>query len=211
MKSIRFIIFSIIALNLISSKNLNLSNIFNRRIYRKYFNPNKIIPINLTNESSLEDQKDFEEPYYSHKNNIKKETPKYISFRPIRNIFPIIPKLPKRTKNTGIKGISCHQKLGLKKGSHFMSICVMVGFTSDKQILTAHKWALKNKYINNDNKLNILYDKFVKTISEIFQTNFHNDWKIMKSKAEHFYVVNSKGKEIFNSGGIGYRGYWKKL
>ena len=88
-----------------------------------------------------------------------------------------------------------------------MSICVMSGLTSDKQIKKVHEWALENKYITNDNKLNIPNNELTEKISANFQTKYHNDYKIIKSKNGHFYVENSEGKEIFNSGGIKFRGY----
>ena len=92
-----------------------------------------------------------------------------------------------------------------------MSICVMSGLTSDKQIKKVHEWALENKYITNDNKLKIPNNELIKKISAKFQTNYHNDYKIIESKNGHFYVENSKGKEIFNSDGFGFRGYRKRL
>ena len=203
MKLIGFVIFIFIVLNSISSKYSNPSDIFNlfnlfkKSINRENFIPNKTKPINSDNKSSLED---LEEQYDLNKD---------IFIKGIKPLGPPIRSKYRRTKYTGIKGISCHKDLGLKNGSLFMSICVKVGFTSDKQILAAHKWATKNKYITKDNKIILNNNEFVKKISEIFPTNYHYDYEI-KSKKGHFYVVDSKGNEIFNSGGIRYQGKNKK-
>ena len=215
-----FVIFSIISFNLISSKYSNFSDIIKGSINGKNFNPNKTKPINSTNESSLEDQKDLEESYYSNNSNFKIGIPINKSSRP-----SIIAKQNKRArymfkfgarptgqhitrrKYTGIQGISSHEVLGFKKGSLFMSICVMAGLTSDKQIKKAHEWALENKYITNDNKLNISNNELIDKISANIQTKYHKDWKIVEFETGHFHVVNSEGKEIFNSYGFGFKGY----
>ena len=221
MKLILFVIFSIISFNTISPKFSNFSDIFKRSFYGKNFNPDKTKPINSTNESSLEDQKDLEEPYYSNKGIVKIKNPIHkLSRRSIRKqkFKKVACKGPRhigtayrRMRYTGIKGISSHEVLNFKKGSLFMSICVMSGLTSDKQIKKVHEWALENKYITNDNKLKIPNNELIKKISAKFQTNYHNDYKIIESKNGHFYVENLEGKEIFNSDGFGFRGYRKRL
>ena len=218
MKLILFVIFSIISFNTISSKFSNISDIFKRSAYGKIFNPNKTKIINSTNESNLEDQKDLEKRYYSNKGIFKIKIPIHNSSKLSTRVKASSDKMPKliqtpykRIKYTGIKGISSHEVLNFKKGSLFMSICVMAGLTSDKQIKKAHEWALENKYITNDNKLNIPNNELIKKISAKFQTKAHNNYKIIEYKNGHFYVENSEGKEIFNSDGFGFRGYRKRL
>ena len=158
MKLIIFVIFSIISFNLISSKYSNFSDIIKGSINGKNFNPNKTKPINSTNESSLENQKDLEESYYSNKSSFKIGIPIHKSSRQSIITKPIEeakyngkvggPRTNgdhyKRMKYTGIIGISSHEVLGFKKGSLFMSICVIAGLTSDKQIKEAHEWSLEN-------------------------------------------------------------------
>ena len=114
---------------------------------------------------------------------------------------------PKFTKTgTGIETIDSQKKLGLHSGCNFMACCVIGGLTSNEQILKAHEWALKNKYIRNDNYVNMSPYDFAKKISEEFKTTYHSEWKRGgSSKVHHFWVVDSNGNEIFNSAGLGYK------
>ena len=89
------------------------------------------------------------------------------------------------------------------KGSLFMACCVKGGLTSEKQILNAKEWALKNKDIRNDNELTIPINDLVKKISEQFKTIYHNDWKIKgPSKEGNYMVIDSERKIIFDSNGF---------
>ena len=204
MRLILFAIFNIIALNFISSRNLRPSDIFKGDNCGKNLNQkNKTKPINSKNDYILEDQKDLEK---------KIPTPEIqiISRRaPPVNIFDEIwrPQIFFK-KGTGFEGISYHKDLGLNKGGYFMACCVIGGLVSDTQILNAHEWALKSNYITNDNFVNIPYKDFARKISEKYQTEYHSDWKIKGLVYSKIYwVVDSTGKEIFNSAGLGTRHY----
>ena len=118
---------------------------------------------------------------------------------------------PKFTKTgTGIETIDSQKKLGLHSGCNFMACCVIGGLTSNEQILKAHEWALKNKYIRTDNYVNMSPYDFAKKISEEFKTTYHSEWKRGGSgEVGHFWVVDSNGNEIFNSAGLGYYGHRK--
>ena len=89
-----------------------------------------------------------------------------------------------------------------------MACCVIGGLISDKQILIAHEWALKNNYITNENDVKIPYKDFAKKISEQYKTNYHSDWEIEGlSYSGLYWVKDSTKKEIFNSAGLGTRRY----
>ena len=212
MKLILFAIFNIIAFNFISSRNLRLSDIFKGDNYGKNF---KTKPINSKNHYILKDQKYLEKSYESkYQNDIKN-----IKIPLLKDItkFPIAPlgpptNMPKKIKyikkGTGFERISYHKNLGLKKGSYFMACCVIGGLTSDEQILKAHAWSLKNKYITNDNSVKIPYKDFAKKISEQYKTKYNSDWEIKGLRFSKIYwVINSTKKEIFNSFGLGTRHY----
>ena len=89
-----------------------------------------------------------------------------------------------------------------------MACCVIGGLTTNEQIIKAHEWALQNNFIRNDNYVNLDYNDFAKLVSEQFQTIYHPDWTRDGSDDQgHYWVLDSNGKEIFNSAGLGYHGY----
>jgi len=80
----------------------------------------------------------------------------------------------------------------------FIVCCIKGGLNTTQQILDAYTWALNNNYIEKYNYVNIHYEDFSKKISEKFRTIFHSNWKI-KSKKEHFLIIDSKYKIIFDT------------
>ena len=106
---------------------------------------------------------------------------------------------------TGLKGVSHQMKLkGMREGCLFMAACVIGGLGSDKEIMLARKWSVQNKYIrDSDTYVNMDARVLAQKISKKFKTNYHANWKFKKG-SRHWWVVNEKGVEIFNSAGLGY-------
>jgi hypothetical protein len=87
------------------------------------------------------------------------------------------------------------------KRNSFMACCVKAGLTSIKQIVKAYSWAVKNNYIIMNDIYGIKkYNDFAQKVSVEFGTTYHSKWKIKGSvKTGNFWVLNSKGKIIFDS------------
>ena len=184
MKLIVFVIFNIIDMNLILSKNLKLPDIFKGGNYEKNFNPKNItIPINSTNDCSLKDQENFKEPK-KNKENLK---------RKIFNKFPLPKALNDIEREIEVIKVQNGKNLSLEKQILFLASCLKGGLDPDKQILNAYEWALKNNYIRNDK-----YDDLAKEISKQFKTEYHDDWKIRRSIKQHTCNIISNIKIIFN-------------
>ena len=173
MKLNLLLIFSIIDLNLIISKNLKSSDIFKGRNSEKNFNTkNKNNPINSTNDNSLKDPDDFPEQ--------DKMYGEIFSPEPLNNIAD------------DMKGPS-HNKLDLEKRISFLASCLKAGLTSDNHILDAYEWASQNKHIRKDK-----YDELAKKISKQFQANYHNKWRIRRYKGRYPCDIVLKEKVIFD-------------
>ena len=184
MKLIVFVIFNIIDMNLILSKNLKLPDIFKGGNYEKNFNPKNItIPINSTNDCSLKDQENFKEPK-KNKENLK---------RKIFNNIPLPKALNDIEREIEVIKVQNGKNLSLEKQILFLASCLKGGLDPDKQILNAYEWALKNNYIRNDK-----YDDLAKEISKQFKTEYHDDWKIRRSIKQHTCNIISNIKIIFN-------------
>ena len=178
MKITLIVVFNIISLISVSSKNLKPSDIFKGRNSEK----NKTKHINSTNDCSLKDQGNFEGP--------KKD-------KEISIVIPVFSPdgVPPSDLDKEIKDIKVQndKNLSLEKQILFLASCLKGGLTSDKQILNAYEWALENNYIRNDK-----YDDLAQKISKQFKTDYHDDWKIRKIKNQHSCDIISKRKIIFN-------------
>ena len=105
---------------------------------------------------------------------------------------------------TGLEGVPVQSQIpDMKSGCCFLSACVVGGLGTVKRFIEARKWALQTGKIRSDNYVNM--DKYVlaQQISKRFKTVFHDKWKIVHGK-NHFYVVNERNVEVFNSAGLGY-------
>ena len=105
---------------------------------------------------------------------------------------------------TGVRDIPYQKQMGdLKSGGClFMSICVIGGLGSKQELLDARSWALSTKYIRSDNYL-LTKDRMglAYKISKKYGTTYHSDFSI-SSNGHHFWVVDSSGKQVFNSAGL---------
>ena len=111
------------------------------------------------------------------------------------------------SSGTGLKGVSYQRNLkGMRQGCLFMACCCIGGLGSDSQMLKARSWAVKNGYIrDSDTYVNIGSIDLAKKISKHFGTTFHSNFAVKKG-CHHFWVVDSNGKEVFNSAGLKYSG-----
>ena len=181
MKLFVFLIFYIIELKLILSKNLKPSDIFKGGNSGKNFNSkNKTKSINSTNDCNHKDQEDYEESKEG------KSDDSGDGGEPLNDI------------SGGIKKIEeLHKILTLEKQILFMASCLKGGLTSDNHILDAYEWALQNNYYGNDK-----YDDLAKKISKKFKANYHNDWRISIFKKQHSCAIVSGRKIIFDYNGL---------
>lgn len=112
---------------------------------------------------------------------------------------------------TGIKEISYrfdffHPPI-MEEGSDFMACCVIGGLANNAQIISAYSWAIKLGYINEMGSIiGIDEIELSKKISEFFGTEFHSGWALQSSNCNHYWVINEKGKEVFNSEGLHNKG-----
>ena len=106
---------------------------------------------------------------------------------------------------TGLKDVSYQMKLpGMREGCLFMSACVIGGLGNDQQILHARKWAVKNGYIrDSDTYVNMSAKVLAERISKYYGTYYHYNWNFGEGR-NHFWVIDEKGREVFNSAGLGY-------
>ena len=117
---------------------------------------------------------------------------------------------PKKSCNfisygTGISTIDYQWKIpNMQYGCLFMAACVKGGLCTTSQITTAYSWALSAGKINSNAYVNMSASELAKQISQQYKTTFHSDYYI-KDGPSHFWLVDSSGKEIFNSAGIGWR------
>ena len=108
---------------------------------------------------------------------------------------------------TGLKGVSLQWKLpGMREGCLFMAACAIGGLGSDKEMLSARKWAVSKGYIRGrDTYVNMSGMELAKKIANNYKTKFHGNWDIKKG-CGHFWVIDNKKKEVFNASGLGYTG-----
>ena len=108
---------------------------------------------------------------------------------------------------TGLIGNTLQWKLpGMREGSLFMAACVIGGLGSDKEMLSARKWAVSKGYIRgNDTYVNMSGMELAKKIAQNYKTQYHKNWDIKKG-CGHFWVIDNKKKEVFNASGLGYTG-----
>jgi len=108
---------------------------------------------------------------------------------------------------TGLEGVSYQRNLpGMREGCYFMAICVIGGLGNDSQILMARSWAVKNGFIrDSDTYVYYGWQTLASKISQQFGTYLHSDLSPKKG-CNHYWVVDSSGREVFNSAGLGYSG-----
>ena len=111
------------------------------------------------------------------------------------------------SSGTGLQGVSYQRNLqGMREGCLFMACCCIGGLGNDNQMLMARNWAVNNNYIRgSDTYVNINSIDLAKKISQHFGTTFHSNFSVKKG-CGHFWVVDSNGKEVFNSAGLHYSG-----
>lgn len=110
---------------------------------------------------------------------------------------------------TGIPGIPRQGEFPQRgiavSGCCFLSSCVKGGCTTKEQCIQAFNWATeKGKVRVGDAYVSCGRENLARDISNHFGLTFHDNYEIYQnSKKTHFYIrVN--GKEIFNSGGLGF-------
>jgi hypothetical protein len=108
---------------------------------------------------------------------------------------------------TGLIGNTFQWKLpGMREGSLFMAACVIGGLGSDKEMLSARKWAVSKGYIRgSDTYVNMSGMELARRIAQNYKTQYHKNWDIKKG-CGHFWVIDNKKKEVFNASGLGYTG-----
>jgi hypothetical protein len=108
---------------------------------------------------------------------------------------------------TGLQNVSYQRNLqGMREGCLFMTACVIGGLGNDNQIMMARSWSVKNGYIrDSDTYVNMGTNDLAKKISQHFGTVYQSSFSAKKG-CGHFWTVDSKGREVFNSAGLGYSG-----
>ena len=189
MKITLIVILNIIFVISVSSKNLKPPDILKGGNSEKNFNlKNKSKSIKSSND--LKNKKDLGKLYYSKDRRFfgdvsMKKTTTDIE----KDIFDFFG--PNR------------ESLNLKKKNLFIACCLKGGLTSNKQILSAYEWALKNKYIEKDYKINISKKELAKNISKQFNSTYHSEWKIEgSSKNEKYFFKDSKTYKIISPSAV---------
>ena len=119
-----------------------------------------------------------------------------------RTSVTIVKPLPKSSLPKPFRRIVYPKCSDYENGSLFMACCVKGGITP-KQFSNACIWAYENKYIKDENHLNMDINDLVKKIAKQFQTSYHSDWKIRGPTIKgHYEVINSKKQIILDSGGL---------
>ena len=106
---------------------------------------------------------------------------------------------------TGLDGVPKQEKIqGMNNASGFLSCCVVGGLGSVNKFIDARNWAIQKDKIRTDNY--VLMNKYAlsKQIAQRYNTIFHASWKIINGRGGHMYVTNERGKEVFNSQGLGF-------
>ena len=86
----------------------------------------------------------------------------------------------------------------------FLAYCIVSGLTTNDQVSKAYQWALENRFIRGDNNIEISLDDFAQKVHQQFKITSRNHLKIEGPiEKGHFWIVDSKGYEIFNPKGIG--------
>ena len=86
----------------------------------------------------------------------------------------------------------------------FLAYCIVSGLTTNDQISKAYQWALQNRFIRGNNNIEISLNDFTHKVHQQFKIISHRPLKIEGPiENGHFWIVDSKGYEIFNSKGIG--------
>ena len=108
---------------------------------------------------------------------------------------------------TGLKGVSLQWKLpGMREGCLFMAACAIGGLGTDKEMLSARKWAVSKGYIRgSDTYVNMSGMELARRIAQNYKTQYHKNWDIKKG-CGHFWVIDNKKKEVFNDSGLVYTG-----
>ena len=105
---------------------------------------------------------------------------------------------------TGLEGVPTQKNIpGMSQGCCFLSACVVGGLGTVSKFVDARNWALKNGKIRKDNYVNMDKYTLAKQISKRYNTVFHDKWRIVHGR-NHFYVVNERNVEVFNSARLGY-------
>ena len=105
---------------------------------------------------------------------------------------------------TGISTIDTQMKIpNMKSGCCFMSACVKGGLCTTAEISAAYNWALGAGKIEANTYVKVGKEQLAKDIAAHYGTTYHSEYQF-KSSSRHFWLVNSSGKEIFNSAGLGW-------
>ena len=105
---------------------------------------------------------------------------------------------------TGIASINYQMYIpNMTYGCCFMSACVKGGLCTTAQISAAYSWALSAGKIEANTYVLVGGEQLAKDISAHYGTQYHSEY-YFNSNYRHFWLVNSSGKEIFNSAGLGW-------
>ena len=111
------------------------------------------------------------------------------------------------SSGTGIAGIDKQWNIpNMKYGCLFMAACVKGGLCTTAQITKAYNWALSEGKISSDTLLYVSGSVLAGQIAAKYGTTLHNDYYITGNNGDsstHYWLVDSSGKEIFNSAGLG--------
>lgn len=111
--------------------------------------------------------------------------------------------------DTGFPNIPTQNQFAQKairiSGCLFLALCVKGGCTTEEECVDAFDWAVSQNLVGRDDAyVKIKRDILAQKISSEFDLTYHDDYTIEKSsKIQHFYLLQN-GKEIFNSGGLGF-------
>ena len=110
---------------------------------------------------------------------------------------------------TGVPGIPKQKQFPenciKSSGCCFLCTCVKGGLTNFNQCMDCFRWGINSGKLRGSDCY-VLADKenWAREISARYGTQYHGDY-CFQSNVHHFWLTQN-GKEIFNSGGIGWRG-----
>ena len=92
-----------------------------------------------------------------------------------------------------------------KEGCCFLCTCVKGGLITYEQCVDCFNWGMNSGKLRKKDCF-VLCEKedWAKEISEKYKTTYHGDY-LFQNNGKHFWLTKN-GVEIFNSGGIGWRG-----
>ena len=105
---------------------------------------------------------------------------------------------------TGLPNMDKQQNIpNMKEGCCFMASCVKGGLCTTAQITEAYSWALSAGKIREDTYVLVGHEQLARDISTKYGTTYHSDY-VITNNYRHYWIVDTNGKEIFNSAGLGY-------